>query len=224
MRGTTLIVPIAALLLGLCVFASVGCRSGADERRADAREGGGPVHVLMETSAGEILLELDPERAPATVANFLAYAGRGAYDGTIFHRVMPNFVVQGGGWTAGLVERGALDRAAGRPDTTIRNEWTNGLKNVRGSIAMAREEGADTATREFFINLADNPKLDAARATTGNAGYAAFGRVVEGMGVVDRIAGAPTRARDVRGVTDGSMGHVPVEPVVIVRVRRIAPA
>jgi cyclophilin family peptidyl-prolyl cis-trans isomerase len=174
----------------------------------------------METSMGEIVLELDRERAPVTVANFLGYVDRGAYDGTTFHRVVENFVIQGGGWTPELVERARLDKEAGRPDVPIRNEWRNGLKNVRGTIAMARDEGPDTATREFYINVQDNPKLDTARATTGNAGYAVFGRVVEGMEAVDRIRHVKTGAREVAGVTDGSMGNVPVEAVVIRSVRR----
>jgi peptidyl-prolyl cis-trans isomerase A (cyclophilin A) len=103
----------------------------------------------------------------------------------------------------------------------IKNEWQNGLKNERGTIAMARETEPDSATREFFINLADNARLDTAREKTGNAGYAVFGRVVKGMDVVDRIAAAPTRNVDVPGVTDGSMQNVPVGAVVIRKVERV---
>lgn len=176
--------------------------------------------VTMQTSEGEITLELDRSLAPITVDNFLTYAGRGAYDGTTFHRVVPGFVIQGGGWTPDLQERAKLDAAAGRPDTPIPNEWANGLKNARGTIAMARETDPDSATREFFINLADNARLDIGREVSGNAGYAVFGRVVKGMDVVDRIAGVPTHAVDVPGVTDGSMKNIPVEPIVIRRVRR----
>src|SRR5262245_1060280 len=107
------------------------------------------VVVTLQTTEGDIVLELDQGRAPITVANFLKYADRGAYDGTIFHRIMPTFVIQGGGWTPGLKERAKKDAAAGKPDVPIKNEWQNGLKNVRGTIAMARDKDPDTATREF---------------------------------------------------------------------------
>jgi peptidyl-prolyl cis-trans isomerase A (cyclophilin A) len=177
------------------------------------------VYVTLETAAGDIVVELDQERAPTTSYNFISYARRGAYDGTTFHRVMPSFVIQGGGWTSELHERAKADAAAGKPDVPIKNEWQNGLKNVRGTIAMARETDPDSATREFFINLADNAKLDTAREVSGHAGYAVFGHVVAGMDVVDRIAAVPTRSVDVPGVTDGSMKNVPIEPVIIVRVR-----
>jgi peptidyl-prolyl cis-trans isomerase A (cyclophilin A) len=170
----------------------------------------------MQTSAGPITIELDPARAPVTVANFVQHAQAGDYDGTVFHRVVPEFVVQGGGWTPLLQERAKL---AATPDTPIVNEWTNGLKNAKGTIAMAREQAPDTATREFYFNLKDNVKLDSARPTTGNAGYAVFGRVVDGWKVVETIAAGQTTSRDVPGVTDGSMNNVPVSPVVIQRVR-----
>jgi peptidyl-prolyl cis-trans isomerase A (cyclophilin A) len=179
-----------------------------------------PVRVSMATSMGDIVLELDPAHAPVTVANFLKYVDAGAYDGTTFHRVVPGFVIQGGGWTSDLKERAKQAAAAGPRDTPIRNEWQNGLKNVRGTIAMARDEQPDTATREFYMNLKDNPKLDTPRATTGNAGYAVFGRVVAGMDVVERIGSVETRSVEVAGVTDGSMQNVPVKTVVIHRVIR----
>jgi cyclophilin family peptidyl-prolyl cis-trans isomerase len=172
---------------------------------------------------GTIVVQLACVEAPVSVANFLHYADSGAYDGTIFHRVVKGFVIQGGGWTPDLKERAKVAAAAGHPDVPIKNEWQNGLKNVRGTIAMARDEGPDTATREFYINLVDNPKLDIARAKAGNAGYAVFGRVVEGMDVVDRIGAVATRNVDVAGVTDGSMENVPVETVVIRRIQRIEP-
>lgn len=212
-RGVMIRPACCTVLAGVFV---AGCASGRAGRDAGHT---GAVRVTVETSAGEIHLELDRSHAPVTVENFLMHARRGDYDGTTFHRVVPGFVIQGGGWTAELVERARLDAEQGRPDSPIVNEWTNGLKNVRGTIAMAREEGPDTATREFFINLSDNARLDTARATTGNAGYAVFGRVVRGMEVVDAIAAVPTSAREVAGVTDGSMGHVPERPVVIRRVR-----
>lgn len=174
----------------------------------------------MTTSKGVIVLELDRERAPISVANFLMFADRGAYDGTIFHRVVENFVIQGGGYTPELMERAKRDKEAGHPDVPIKNEWQNGLKNVRGTIAMAREEQPDTATREFYINVADNAKLDTARPQTGHAGYAVFGRVVEGMEVVDAIRHVPTGARPSPDVTDGSLNNVPVLPIEIFSVKR----
>lgn len=180
-----------------------------------------PLWVAMDTRLGTIVVELDRDRAPIATANFLKYADAGAYNGTTFHRVVAGFVIQGGGWTADLEERAKDAAAAGTPDVPIKNEWQNGLKNERGTIAMARDAAPDTATREFFINLVDNPKLDTAREKSGNAGYAVFGRVVKGMEVVDRIGQVPTRPVEVPGVTDGSMGNVPVEPIVIRKVARV---
>jgi cyclophilin family peptidyl-prolyl cis-trans isomerase len=193
------------------------------------------VLISMKTSKGEIILELDRAHAPISVANFLAYADAGKYDGTIFHRIVENFVIQGGGWTQDspiiattpnaasvkLTERAKLDAAAGRPDVPIKNEWTNGLKNEKGTIAMARESAPDSATREWYINVQNNPKLDTARALTGNAGYAVFGKVVRGMEVVEAIRHIPTKRVNVPGVDDGSMENVPVERVVIERVARV---
>jgi len=201
----------AALALG------AGCASRGKPAAGDDAK---TVRIRMETSKGRIVLDLDREHAPITVANFLKYADRGAYDGTTFHRIVENFVIQGGGWTPDLVERAKLDKDAGRPDVPIKNEWQNGLKNLRGTIAMARDEGPDTATREVYINVADNAKLDTAREKTGNAGYAVFGRVVEGMDVVDAIRHVPTKSVKVAGVEDGSMENGPVETVVIHRVSR----
>lgn len=185
------------------------------------RDPGPLVLVEMKTSKGIIELELDRGRAPISVGNFLKYADRKKYDGTIFHRVVENFVIQGGGYTPELVERAKLDKAAGHPDEPIPNEWQNGLKNTRGTIAMAREEQPDTATREFYINVADNAKLDTARPQTGNAGYAVFGRVVSGMEVVDAIRHVPTGAKPSPDVTDGSLNNVPMETIEIKSVRRV---
>lgn len=215
MNPRLIVVPM--LLLGGFLTASCSneSRVGTD-RDATASH----VNITMQTTAGDIVVELDREHAPITVANFLMYADRGAYDGAIFHRTIPTFVIQGGGWTPDLKERAKADAAAGKPDTPIKNEWRNGLKNVRGTIAMAREADPDSATREFYINVADNAKLDTARDKTGNAGYAVFGRVVKGMDVVDKIKDGATRSVDVPGVTDGSMENVPVSPVMIVHVRR----
>lgn len=176
-----------------------------------------PAHerVRMVTSLGDIVLELDRERAPVSVANFMRYVERGEYNGTIFHRVMPNFVIQGGGYTPGFVEIASHG--------VIRNEWRNGLKNVRGTIAMAREAAPDSATSQFFINVADNARLDTGRDVTGGAGYAVFGRVVEGMGVVDRIQRLPvtTRGTTTRAGEPGeTLENVPAAPPVIERIER----
>jgi peptidyl-prolyl cis-trans isomerase A (cyclophilin A) len=167
-----------------------------------------PQYVQLDTTMGDIVLKLDPARAPVSTKNFLRYVDDGAYDGTIFHRVVPGFVVQGGGHLPDLRE------LPGRQP--IENEWTNGLKNVRGSIGMARETEPDSATRQWYINVADNARLDTARDVTGNAGYAVFGHVVRGMDVVDRIEAAPTHQPD-----DSEHEHVPIEPIVITAARRV---
>jgi peptidyl-prolyl cis-trans isomerase A (cyclophilin A) len=222
MRRTTWMVGM------LMVFAAAigsGCHASGNGETAAMDDGAPAVRVRMETTKGDIVVELDREHAPISVANFLKYADRGDYDGTIFHRVMENFVIQGGGWTPdphdGLVERARLEKEKGHPDVPIKNEWHNGLKNSRGTIAMARETDPDSATREFYINVQDNPKLDTPRDKTGNAGYAVFGRVVEGMDVVDAIRRVPTKTVNVTGVDDGSMENVPVEPVLIRKVQRV---
>lgn len=177
--------------------------------------------VDLHTNHGVIRIELNDERAPLSAANFLEYVKSGHYDGTVFHRVIPAFVVQGGGWTPEFVERAKLDAAAGHPDVPIINEWQNGLKNVKGTIAMAREAAPDTATREFYINVADNAKLDTAREKTGNAGYAVFGRVIRGMEVVEIIRTGATGPREDIKVDDGSMNDVPLHPIVVTSVRRV---
>ena len=137
--------------------------------------------VCLQTVDGKIIVELYPDKAPKTVANFLRYVREGHYDNTIFHRVVPGFVIQGGGYTPKYEEKPTHD--------PIKNEAGNGLSNQRGTIAMAREFRPDTAKSQFYINLADNSKLD---ATDYRDGYAVFGRVIRGMTVVDRIAEIPT--------------------------------
>jgi cyclophilin family peptidyl-prolyl cis-trans isomerase len=156
--------------------------------------------VILKTSKGDITLELDAARAPLTVANFLAYVESGQYDGTIFHRVMPGFMIQGGGLTPDMVQKPTK--------APIKNEADNGLKNLRGTIAMGRTPIVDSATNQFFINLVDNPHLDFTAATTRGWGYAVFGRVTAGMETVDAIAAVPTTTR-------GLYPNVPREPVVI---------
>lgn len=160
--------------------------------------------VLMKTSLGDIKIELFDDRAPITVKNFLAYVQDRFYDGTIFHRVIPNFMIQGGGFDKNL------DPKPTKPP--IKNEATNGLKNVTGTIAMARTSVVDSATSQFFINVKDNAFLDHRDASPQGYGYAVFGKVVEGMDVVLKIAQVPTQRV-------GMHEAVPKEPVVIESVR-----
>jgi peptidyl-prolyl cis-trans isomerase B (cyclophilin B) len=162
--------------------------------------------VNLETSKGKIVLELYADKAPQSVKNFLAYVDAGYYDGTIFHRVIPDFMIQGGGFTAEMKKK--------RTQPPIQNEADNGIRNQRGTIAMARTQDPHSATAQFFINTKDNGFLNHKGKSTQGWGYAVFGRVVEGMGVVDAISGVKT-------VTRGMYRDVPAEPVVIDRARRV---
>jgi peptidyl-prolyl cis-trans isomerase A (cyclophilin A) len=170
----------------------------------------GPVVALDIEQGGQALgtitIALRPDKAPRSVANFLEYLRSGHYDGTIFHRVIPNFMIQGGDMTPEMQEKPE------RPP--IRNEARNGLRNSRGTVAMARTEDPDSASSQFFINLRDNHNLDFG---IGGAGYAVFGQVIGGMEVVDRIAGSPTTRR-------GQYEDTPVHPVVITRAYELSTA
>lgn len=161
--------------------------------------------VRIETTQGTITLELYPDRAPKTVANFLAYVDAGFYDGTIFHRVIEGFMIQGGGFGRNMRRKATRD--------SIENEADNGLQNQRGTIAMARRRDPDSATAQFFINHKDNASLD--YKSKRRQGYAVFGKVTAGMGIVDAIAATPT----------GPSGHfpkdVPQTPIVIEKITRI---
>jgi len=157
-----------------------------------------PTKVRLETTKGKIVVELNARAAPITVKNFLEYVEKGFYDGLIFHRSIPNFMIQGGGFTADMAQK-----ATNKP---IVNEAKNGLKNARGTIAMARTSNPDSATSQFFINHKDNESLNYIQ--NRNPGYAVFGKVIEGMEVVDAIAAVKT-------TTKNGMADVPVEPVVI---------
>ena len=159
--------------------------------------------VTMETSMGTITLELDDAKAPETVANFVQYAKDGHYDGTIFHRVIDGFMIQGGGFTKDMNQKETRE--------PIRNEAMNGLENLRGTIAMARTMVVDSATSQFFINLVDNAFLDFQNPTPQGFGYAVFGKVVDGMDVVDQIAKVKTGF-------SGPHQNVPEEAVVIKKV------
>lgn len=158
--------------------------------------------LKFKTSAGDFTVELYEKEAPESSANFLRYVDDGHYDGTIFHRVIPGFMVQGGGFASGMEQKDT------RPP--IRNEATNGLENLRGTLAMARTSDVHSATAQFFINLVDNDFLN---HQPGNYGYAVFGRVSSGMEVVDAIAAVPTTRR--RG-----HGDVPVDEVIVHSVKR----
>ena len=159
--------------------------------------------VRFETSHGSFTIELFPKEAPVTVENFLKYVDDGFFDGTIFHRIVPGFVIQGGGLTADFDNKETRD--------PIQNEAKNGLKNGRGRLSMARTSDINSATSQFFVNLSDNAFLDHGPR---DYGYAVFGRVTEGMETVDKIAAVETGRR--RGFDD-----VPVEPVIMKSVRRI---
>jgi peptidyl-prolyl cis-trans isomerase B (cyclophilin B) len=186
-------------------FLVTGLACAADDKAAvDKTTGNKNPVVVMETSMGTIKIELYPDKAPITVKNFLGYVDDKFYDGTIFHRVINNFMIQGGGMEPGMKEKKAK--------SPIKNEATNGLKNQRYTIAMARTSEPDSATAQFFINVKDNKFLDNSDARDG-VGYCVFGKVTEGMDVVDKI-------KTVRTANRGGHGDVPVEDVVIKTVRR----
>lgn len=161
--------------------------------------------VLIETSEGDIEVELWQDRSPRTVENFLQYVDEGFYDGTVFHRIIPNFMIQGGG-----LDRDLNKKRTHRP---IQNEATTEKKNERGTLAMARTTEIDSATAQFFINLADNDFLDHTGEAPDQYGYAAFGEVTDGMDVVDKIAKVETTQKEGRQ-------NVPVRPVLINSIRR----
>jgi cyclophilin family peptidyl-prolyl cis-trans isomerase len=157
--------------------------------------------MIIVTNHGDITIELFEETAPVSSANFKQYAADGFYSDTMFHRVIPNFMIQGGGMPADLSRKSTR--------APIKNEADNGEKNLRGTLAMARTSDIDSATSQFFINLRDNAFLDHSRR---DFGYAVFGKVVDGMDVVDAIAGVATGSR-------GGHENVPIEPVMILEVR-----
>ncbi len=190
MRPTSL---AAALLIVMCGLAFAA---------ETAPKRGKPV-VLLETSLGNIKIALDPVKAPISTSNFLAYVKEGHYDGLVFHRVIRDFMVQGGGFTKDMKER--------RPKRPpIKNEAGNGLKNERGTVAMARTGVVDSATAQFFINVVNNDFLNHVDDTPRGYGYAVFGKVIEGMDVVDKIRAVPTGRVSM-------FQDVPKEPVTIVK-------
>ncbi|MFH1700222.1 MAG: peptidylprolyl isomerase [Candidatus Zixiibacteriota bacterium] len=192
---------VSIKILGLCiilvvltmpVFAQEGSATG-DKKEAPVTKENPLEYIRIETSMGNIVVELNREKAPLSVANILGYVDKNFYDNTIFHRIIPNFMIQAGGFTSDLVQK-----PAGKP---IENECKNGLKNARGTIALGRTNDLNSATTHFYINVVDNFGLD-------KACYAVFGQVVEGMDVVDKIKMVKTGAK--KGMRD-----VPVEDVVI---------
>lgn len=162
--------------------------------------------VKLTTSFGDIVLELDEVKAPLTVANFVQYVNDGHFDGTVFHRVIDNFMIQGGGFVPGMTQKNTRDN--------IQNEADNGLKNVAYSIAMARTPDPHSASSQFFINVSDNDFLDFQGKTSQGWGYAVFGKVIEGKEVVDKIKGVKTGTR-------GFHRDVPVEDVLITKAQVI---
>ncbi len=158
--------------------------------------------VKFETTMGDFVVELDREKAPKTVSNFLNYVRKGFYDGTIFHRVISNFMIQGGGFTEGMQQKPT--------EAPVVNEAGNGLKNKKYTIAMARTSDPNSATAQFFINVVDNPSLDYKASTPEGYGYAVFGTVIRGQNVIDTIKGVPTGMR-------GQHRDVPLQPVIIKR-------
>jgi peptidyl-prolyl cis-trans isomerase B (cyclophilin B) len=159
-----------------------------------------PPKVKLETNYGDIVLQLNPQAAPKTVDNFIQYVQDGFYDGTLFHRVIPDFMIQGGGFTTQMRKK--------ETRAPIRNEADNGLKNVRGSVAMARTNDPHSATAQFFINVKDNDFLNHSAPNSRGWGYAVFGEVVEGMATVDEIRAVATGNRD-------RFRDVPIKPVII---------
>lgn len=200
---------LATLLLG-AALAATGCGGkdpGTQARSAQQAAGqpGNP-QVLIETSKGNITVELFTDKAPVTVKNFLGYVNSGFYDGTVFHRVIPAFMIQGGGMLPDMTEK---------PNgTPIKNEANNGLQNLRGTLAMARTDDPHSATSQFFINVADNDFLNHRGESPEGWGYAVFGRVVSGMEVADAIAAVPRGSR-------GMHEDVPLDPVVMKRLTAI---
>lgn len=181
----------------------------AQDESAQTEEKPRFMYAKMTTSKGDIVIQLDALRAPVTVENFITYIKDGHYDNTVFHRVIPNFVIQGGGFEPGLNQKPTRKG--------IINEWRNGLKNDRGTLSMARTQDPNSATSQFFINLVDNAALDTPRRETGNAAYAVFGQVIQGMDVVDAIA----KVRTGPAPSNPRMTDVPAEDVVVTKVEMI---
>ena len=186
----------------LCTLATPALADTASKKAA-------PTQVALTTSLGKIVVELDEKKAPKTAANFLGYVKKGHYNGTIFHRVISGFMIQGGGFDEKMQEKAS--------DAPVENEADNGLANLRGTIAMARTNDPQSATAQFFINVEDNAMLDFKSKTAQGWGYAVFGKVVAGMDVVDKIRAVPTGNKDF-------FQDVPRTPVIIKKAEIVSPA
>jgi cyclophilin family peptidyl-prolyl cis-trans isomerase len=189
---------IAACLAGFAASVIAQDAKPAAEPKPETTPAPAPVKIILDTTKGTIELELDGVKAPVSTANFVSYVKKGQYDGTIFHRVIPGFMIQGGGFTADMNQKPT--------DAPIKNEASNGLKNDRGTIAMARTSNPNSATCQFFINVVDNGGLNA--PNPDGFGYAVFGKVTKGMDVVDAIVGVPAGNK-------GMHQNVPSEPITI---------
>jgi peptidyl-prolyl cis-trans isomerase A (cyclophilin A) len=190
------------LIMSLCVFMASFGQVGS----ANAQEKSANPMILVKTSMGSFTIELYPKEAPITVANFLGYVDKKFYEGTTFHRIVPNFVIQGGGFDKGMVQK--------RTQPPIKNEATNGLKNLRGTLSMARTNDINSATSQFFVNLKNNGNLD--HASDAQYGYAVFAKVVQGFEVIEKIAAVKTTSK-------GPHQDVPEKPVIIESMTRIVP-
>ena len=190
---------VAVISLAVMIFS---CKEGTVVYPTDT--------VVMKTTAGDIVIELDKAKAPVSVQNFVEYVQSGFYDNTIFHRVIKGFMIQGGGYDAKGVEK--------ETRAPIINEAANGLKNLRGTIAYARTNEINSATSQFFINHRDNPNLDFRDSTQAGFGYAVFGKVVEGMDVVDAIASTPTGTKKLSVMYQGKLYEQPHQDVPLTEV------
>lgn len=200
------VILIGLVLLGILTFGFISKKETTKMEQPQFEQFTSNPQVVLETSLGPIVLELYHEQAPITVANFLRYVDSHFYDGTIFHRVIPGFMIQGGGFTEAMEEK--------HTEAPIKNEAGNGLSNLRGTVAMARTAVVDSATSQFFINTVDNFYLDHQDTSIEGYGYCVFGQVTKGMEIVDRIQKIPTG-------TVGYFQDVPQEPVIILSARRV---
>lgn len=222
--GAAMKVPFLPIsILGLTLVGGVTAQDSpapaTEQNQKDASAESAP-RVAFETTMGKFVLELNEEKAPVTTKNFLSYVDDKFYDGTIFHRVIGDFVIQGGGFE---LQDGMGAQKETKPP--IKNEAKNGLKNLRGTISMARTSNPNSATSQFFISVVDNPALDPNPRSPD--GYAVFGKVVEGMEVVDKIKQVPTTTKKLKArypngqLVEQPMSNVPVEPVVVKTARRV---
>jgi len=213
-------------LPALVVFAALagGCSEPETKKDdKDAKKDDSDNNKKQEEETGEVKIELFADKAPITVKNFLDYVDDKHYDGTVFHRVMPDFMVQGGHFTRGFAKARSYEdaeRLGKKTRDEIKNEAKNGLSNKRGTLAMARTQDPDSATDQFFINLKHNDFLDKSSPNSDGAGYAVFGQVTEGMDVVDKIKKVKTKTLFRELGPRGAMGDVPVDEVVIESIRR----